>query len=213
MFYKILWISIIGGILNLDFRTMGQFMLYRPFVAGTIIGLVLGDIQTGVFVGILVELIWISNISMGVAIPWNIGAIGVISVGLVFLSGEFSGEVVVLSIALAVPFGWLFKKVDVWLRHKNKLCNRWIEQWIEKDKLYRIFLLNWAVILVIFLSSFLFYFVSFLFTTRILVNILKIINFPLKKGLRLAYELLPFLGFAMAWNTFALKSVMPGRKK
>ncbi|MCK4533537.1 PTS sugar transporter subunit IIC [bacterium] len=213
MVYKILWISVIGGILNLDFRAMGQFMFYRPFVAGAIIGLTLGDIQTGVFVGIMVELIWISNISMGVAIPWNIGAIGVMSVGLVFLSGEFSGEAVVLSIALAIPFGWLFKKVDIWWRHKNKFCNRWIEQWIEKDKLYRIFLLNWAVILAIFLSSFLFYFVSFLFAIRILVGSLKIMSFPFKKGLRLAYELLPFLGFAMAWNAFALKSVMPGRKK
>ena len=203
MFYKILWISIIGGILNLDSRVVGQMMLYRPFVAGTIVGLILGEIQTGILVGALVELMWIGGISMGVVIPWNTGAIGILSAGLVILSGKFSGEIVVLSMALAIPYGWLFKKVDVWWRYKNKLCNRWIEEWIEKDKLNKIVFLKWAVILTVFVSSFLFYFFALVITTPVIAAILKIMNSPFKKGLKFAYELLPFLGFAIAWNVFS----------
>lgn len=49
-------LSLTGGLLALDATSVGQFMLSRPLVAGTVAGWVLGDPVTGLVVGTLLEL-------------------------------------------------------------------------------------------------------------------------------------------------------------
>jgi len=47
----------------------GQLMISRPVVIAPIIGLLCGNGTVGLFVGVLIELLWISDLPVGAAIP------------------------------------------------------------------------------------------------------------------------------------------------
>ncbi len=53
---ELVWISLLGGVLALDATSVGQFMVSRPLVSGTLAGWVVGDATTGLAVGALLEL-------------------------------------------------------------------------------------------------------------------------------------------------------------
>ena len=50
-------LAIIAGVGILDGRIFGQSMLDRPIVTGMLVGLVLGDIKSGIMIGAQLELI------------------------------------------------------------------------------------------------------------------------------------------------------------
>ena len=52
-------ISLITGLAYLQRRVLGDCQLERPLVLGPIIGLILGDFGTGLFVGASLELVLI----------------------------------------------------------------------------------------------------------------------------------------------------------
>jgi mannose/fructose/N-acetylgalactosamine-specific phosphotransferase system component IIC len=53
---ELLRLSVLGGLLALDGTAVGQFMLSRPLVAGTLAGWLLGDAGAGLAVGAVLEL-------------------------------------------------------------------------------------------------------------------------------------------------------------
>ena len=61
-------LSIVALIVNLDYF-IGSSMLARPVVAGTLVGFVMGDLQTGIMTGAAIELAFIGSFSIGAAIP------------------------------------------------------------------------------------------------------------------------------------------------
>jgi mannose/fructose/N-acetylgalactosamine-specific phosphotransferase system component IIC len=56
---------VLGGLLALDGTSMGQFMVSRPLVAGTLTGWVLGDPFLGLLVGGIIELYFIPVFPVG----------------------------------------------------------------------------------------------------------------------------------------------------
>lgn len=56
---------LLGGILALDGTSLGQFMISRPLVAGTLTGWVLGDPYLGLLVGGIIELYFIPVFPVG----------------------------------------------------------------------------------------------------------------------------------------------------
>lgn len=57
MFIDALLIALLAGIAGVDLFN-GLTHLHRPIVIGTIVGLILGDVQTGLLVGRTLELVW-----------------------------------------------------------------------------------------------------------------------------------------------------------
>ena len=60
-----------GGLLALERRAFLQAMLSRPLVAAASIGLLLDDVRTGVFVGMVLELFHLGQANLGAALPEN----------------------------------------------------------------------------------------------------------------------------------------------
>lgn len=57
--------SVWGGLMALERRAFLQAMLSRPFVAATVIGLLLDDVLAGLFVGVVFELLHLGGASLG----------------------------------------------------------------------------------------------------------------------------------------------------
>src|SRR3989339_1766376 len=104
---EIIALSFLAALLSVDVTLFGQFMISRPIVCGPLIGYFLGDIKTGLWVGMLVDLIWIGNIPMGAAIPTYATAMTVLPT--IWASISFPGHKApaVLALLLAVVAGVL----------------------------------------------------------------------------------------------------------
>lgn len=57
-------LSLIAGLLAIDDRAGWQSLLAQPVFAGSLVGLLVGEIQVGVSVGLVLEIIWLSILPM-----------------------------------------------------------------------------------------------------------------------------------------------------
>jgi PTS system mannose-specific IIC component len=60
-----------GGLLALERRAFLQAMISRPLVAATGMGLLLDDLQSGLAVGVVLELFYLGSANLGAALPEN----------------------------------------------------------------------------------------------------------------------------------------------
>jgi mannose/fructose/N-acetylgalactosamine-specific phosphotransferase system component IIC len=105
----VLW----GTLVGLDLVSVPQAMISRPLVAGSVAGALVGDVETGLRVGVLLELFaldvlpvgavrypdygpaTVSAVALGVGTPWELGLGISTALGLVFaLLGGWSLQVV-----------------------------------------------------------------------------------------------------------------------
>ena len=73
----------------------------RPIVGGPLIGLLLGDFQTGLICGGMIEMVFLGGMSMGAYAPPNAYIGGMVGTALAILSG---GNIE-LGVALSYPIG------------------------------------------------------------------------------------------------------------
>src|ERR1700682_4426 len=60
-----------GGLVALERRAFLQAMISRPLVAATGMGLLLDDLPSGLFIGMLLELFHLGSANLGAALPEN----------------------------------------------------------------------------------------------------------------------------------------------
>lgn len=60
-----------GALVSLERRAFLQAMFSRPLVAATGMGLLLGQLQTGLYLGMILELFYLGTASLGAALPEN----------------------------------------------------------------------------------------------------------------------------------------------
>lgn len=77
----------------------GWYVLSRPLVAGAIVGLILGDVKTGVLIGAAIQAVYIGLITPGGTVPADINFAGYIGTALA-LAANAKPEV---AVSMAVP--------------------------------------------------------------------------------------------------------------
>lgn len=106
MLTDIILISLWGGIVALDTTAVLQVMISRPIVACTVVGLLLGNAQLGFTIGVLLELLYISELHVGAAkfVESNVGSVAAAAIAVltVRLFPDRADAVIVLSLMLAV---------------------------------------------------------------------------------------------------------------
>lgn len=130
--------SILGAILSADITMFGQFMISRPVFCGALFGYILGDVYTGLWLGMIIEMMWVNAIPMGVAVPVDLTMIT--SLGVIWSCTFFKGsqEAAIFSLTISIPFAYLYKEVDLAGRLFNTKIMHWIEKGIEDGKEQRI---------------------------------------------------------------------------
>lgn len=105
--YQIILIALfiyLGSIGSIVGNTIGWYTMGRPLVAALIVGLILGDVQTAMIVGIPLQIMYMGNVTPGGAVAWDLsyatyigvaGAIvfgdGLDSAGLIGIAVVFAG--------------------------------------------------------------------------------------------------------------------------
>lgn len=109
---------------GLDRTAVLQAMLGRPLVVAPLTGWLLGDAASGLAIGVMLELLWLSRLPVGAAIPIDdtqvaVGAT-VLAVGIAPALGLAGPGVVPFALLLALPFGKTSQWYERWMRTRNQ---------------------------------------------------------------------------------------------
>ncbi len=95
-------LAFLGGLLALDATSVGQFMVSRPLVAGTLTGWWLGDPALGLQVGAMLELFHLAGVPAGGSRVPETGPASVVTVAVAMSAGGLTGLAFGLVAGLAV---------------------------------------------------------------------------------------------------------------
>lgn len=124
---QVLLLSIFIALLILENYGYGYWMISRPIFAGPLIGLLLGDVQTGLLVGGSVELMYMGVIPVGGSVPPNAQIAGILSTVFAILNGG-NAEV---GIALALPIGLLAQLLIMFAWNLNIILIHGADKYVE----------------------------------------------------------------------------------
>ncbi|WP_067842364.1 PTS mannose/fructose/sorbose/N-acetylgalactosamine transporter subunit IIC [Amphibacillus sediminis] len=193
MVAQALMIGLISGIGILDGRILGQVMLDRPIVTGTLVGLVLGDVGQGIIIGAQLELIWMGLTGIGASTPPDVVTGGVLGTAFAILSG--SGSEVAL--ALAVPIAVLAQTLGVLCRIVNSYFAHKADGYAKKADFRGVAIMMWIPALLFFLSTFIPSFFAILLGAGRIEAFINAVPDAIMDGLGVAGVLLPAIGFAL----------------
>jgi fructoselysine and glucoselysine-specific PTS system IIC component len=97
-----LLLSIIAGLAYLSRRIGGDSQFERPIVLAPIIGLILGDVSTGIVIGGTLELIFIGAAAIGGAVPPNVVMATVLGTAFAIRNGEGVETALLVAVPTAV---------------------------------------------------------------------------------------------------------------
>ena len=210
---EIIYLSFLGAIFSLDVTAFGQFMISRPIVCCPIIGYFLGDIKSGLWLGMIIELIWTKEIQMGAAIPHDATTVAVLATVLGLTYPFKMPGVLILALALASTSGVLFKYTEVWVRYMNTKVLHWVENGVKEGKEERIEQGILIGLILFFTKAFLFYFICIIAGKYILNELFIRCSNTVLQGLNLAWWFLPITGFAVMLINFNYKFLKMSYKK
>ena len=181
----------------------GWYTLGRPLVSGMVIGIILGDVQTGIIMGAAIQMLYIGLVTPGGAMPADVNFASWIGIPLAMVSGAGTE----FALALAVPLSTLgvfavygLCAINLFFVHKQ-------DAYIEKgefDKAARIPIVGQItnIVLRFFPILIINYFGADLVTQ--LVNIMPL---WLTDILQIFANMLPLVGFMLLMRTLVKKDL------
>ena len=112
----------------------GWYGIGRPLVSGMVIGIILGDVQTGILMGAAVQTLYIGLVTPGLSMPADLNTAAYIGIPLAMVSGastEFALTLAVPLSALGVALVYVVQTVNVfWVRK--------MDQWVEEGNIKQV---------------------------------------------------------------------------
>lgn len=92
----------LGSIGSIVGNTIGWYCLGRPMVAAFVVGLIMGDMQTAMLVGIPLQVAYLVNVTPGGAVAWDLSYATYIGTAMaIAFKGTVSGNLEVIGLAFA----------------------------------------------------------------------------------------------------------------
>jgi len=146
LWVEFLLICLFGGIVAIDTTASWQVMISQPLAACTIIGFLLGDPQTGLLLGILMQLPWLIEIPAGGShtSEGNIGALVAagLTIHLVHFQINTLNIALVFSISWSLWISWVGGKLVDSMRRTNVMFAYRADKVAVEGNLKRLTLLN-----------------------------------------------------------------------
>jgi mannose/fructose/N-acetylgalactosamine-specific phosphotransferase system component IIC len=177
-------------------------MVSRPIVVGPLFGYLLGDIMSGVWLGIIVEMVWVNVIPMGASVPPDTTAIAILSAAWGIRAVPHHSSAMVLALALAVPAAVLFRLIDVAQRYLHVRIARWVQEGKEDTLEKRVSYGVYAGFILFFLKAFIFYSLLIYPGTLLTREIYMHMPVVMTRGMALAWRVLPMVGLAYMLRNF-----------
>lgn len=117
---RIVYVALGGALLALDRRALLQGMLSHPVVAAPLVGWALGDLPTGLAVGVLIGLLWSGALPVGGVVPPDETLAAVVGTAAAVLGARAAG----LSIGTASMLGFAAAMIGALVGRRLELVLR-----------------------------------------------------------------------------------------
>ncbi len=204
MIVQAVLVGLIGALGCLDYQ-LGTLYMFRPIVMCPLVGLALGDLQTGLAVGASLELLFMGSISIGAYVPPNETIGGVLACAFAISLGEGTEAAIALAMPIAVlslAIGNLLQ--PIWPFFVDKA-----DSFAKKGNLKGIYAVHWGIGLWGCVEYFLLCGGAFLLGVDAIQGILDWIPSFILDGFGVAANLLPAMGFAMLGRLVITKKLVP----
>lgn len=185
---------------------LDEWQLHRPLLACTLIGLVLGDIKTGIIVGGTLELVALGWMNIGAAVAPDAALASIISAVLV-IAGK---QDINAGIALAIPLATAGQVLTIIVRTITVGFQHAGDSAAEKGNLYAI---SWLHISALFLQAMRIaipaVIVAISVGTSTVQGMLNAIPEVITTGLNIAGGMIVVVGYAMVINMMRAGHLMP----
>jgi len=184
----------------------GCMYIARPIVGGPLVGLLLGDFQTGLVCGGMIEMVFLGGMSMGAYAPPNSYIGGMVGTALAILSG---GNIE-LGVALAYPIGLIVQQLNYVVTNLNQIWVVRMEKCAEEANERGI---TFYTLMCIFTRAFIQYFlptaIGLFAGSEVISTFYENLPQWITRGLSVAAGLLPAIGLASIVNTLGIKKGWP----
>ncbi|MDY2777744.1 MAG: PTS sugar transporter subunit IIC [Collinsella sp.] len=193
-FMSALLVGLVGVFCMLDSRLLGRLNFEQPLVGATLVGLVLGDVPTGLAVGAAVELVSMGLVTVGAATPPDMVLGGIVAAAFACLTGASAEAAMTIAIPVAVlgqVLGIVFRSLIAALTH---VADAAIEAGHFK-KAYRLHIVVGTILYS--LSYFIPIFAAVYVGTDVVQSVVDMIPAWLTTGLGVASKVLTAYGLAL----------------
>ncbi|MFN3198523.1 MAG: PTS sugar transporter subunit IIC [Bradymonadia bacterium] len=213
---ELVLITLAGAFVCLDRRGAFQLMISQPLVVVPVMGLALGDVGLGLWIGAILQLLWVSNLQVGTNVPPNETTAAVVIGGMALLyqrhcvgvqctpvgTDQVNMALSALAVLIGAPVSMVARSLDVRIDRANlSLVSRADEAakagaprvitWLLFLGLARIFLSAVVVIAPALIAGF-----------AAIMVIDPILSGPLRRALEVVgLYVIPALGFSVALST------------
>ncbi|HGY57440.1 MAG TPA: hypothetical protein ENK44_17160 [Caldithrix abyssi] len=155
----ILWLSLAGAALMMDTTATFQIMVSQPIVACTIIGYLGGDAAMGLHIGLLLQLLWLSDLPVGATLvpAGNYASIvsAAVAVELIGIFPEKHFMIVLLIVLYSLLLSYFGARMVRINRNWNTYFFNKAVRYMEKGSVGAITFINYQALLMHFIIAFL----------------------------------------------------------
>ncbi|MBQ1300855.1 MAG: PTS sugar transporter subunit IIC [Erysipelotrichaceae bacterium] len=188
--------ALLAGIFRWDSRCFGQNLLDEPIVVGMVLGLVLGDLKTGLYVGAQIQLVFLGIVSIGAATPPDKMTASVIGVFWAITAGIDAATVV----ALSMPIGILGQFLGILCRVINTRFNLTIDKCAAEGDTKGIDRALWTGAAIFFVLTAVPVFIGCYFGADAVQAIIDALPPVITNGLQRSSSILPAMGMCILMN-------------
>lgn len=204
MLIKAIILGLIGVFCILDSRLLGRLNFERPLITCTLVGIALGDVQTGLSVGASMELISMGLVNIGGAVPPDMNMAAIITAAFAIMTSA-SAET---ALAIAMPIAVLGQFIGVVGRTVLGSLTHVADNAIEQGNFKRA--VNVHIVWGTVIYSLLYFIPIFLAVyagTDVVESIVNIIPAWITEGLNLATKFLTAYGLALLMSIMLNKEL------
>ena len=199
-------VALVAGFAYFARRFMGDLYLERPIIIGPIVGLICGDIHTGLIIGGTLELFFMGAVDIGGSVPSNYAVGSAIGT---FFAITHNIEIAQALVAVAIPAALLGSFFEVFAKTFGVFFVNAAEKMAEKSNVKGIAMLTHLGNLFHGLAYFIPVFLAAQVSSEMVKGLMDSVPVWLNLGMTLAGKTLPALGFALLLNNLATNKLMP----
>jgi len=189
-----------------DAIAVGQFMISRPIFCGPVVGLFLGDIIAGLYIGMIMELLWVAVVPLGNAVPPDSTVVTIGATYVAAVNGcEPANGYMLFLILCFVPAGVLYKKIDIIHRSLNSYFIPKLDMKISEGDVSFIDKTVYLSALLFVLKASVFLLLLMILGEKIIPPVFMSLGSNLQNAMSKALFFVPALGLGVAINTFLFK--------
>lgn len=186
-------VAFIGAICYMESRIGGQHMLDRPIIIGPLVGLVMGDLHTGLVLGGQLELVWMGLVGIGTTTPPDVVVGSALATALAIKTGASWQE----TLTMAVPIALIAQMIQLAAGSFNSFFTHYADKQVNNGNWKSVAIGQWGGAGIYFLAKFVPILLGYVLGAPAINAIVDAIPKVIQDGLEQSGNLLPALGIAM----------------